>query len=51
MMKILCDLYPDSPYLLKTAFEPLNGLPQVEKKLFGREGANMAILDRQRPNH
>jgi glutathionylspermidine synthase len=45
MMKILCDLYPDSPYLLKTAFKPLNGLPQVEKKLFGREGANMAILD------
>ncbi|MCB1751961.1 MAG: glutathionylspermidine synthase family protein [Gammaproteobacteria bacterium] len=45
MLKILYDLYPDSPYLLKTDFQPLNGIRQVEKKLFGREGANTAILN------
>jgi glutathionylspermidine synthase len=45
MMKILCDLFPDSPYLLKTSFEPLKGLKQVEKRMFGREGANIRILD------
>ncbi len=43
MMKVLCDLFPDSPYLLKTAFEPLEGA-QVEKRMFGREGANTRIL-------
>ncbi|MFZ5374942.1 MAG: glutathionylspermidine synthase family protein [Campylobacterota bacterium] len=45
MMKILCDLFPDSPYLLKTSFEPLKGVPYVEKRMFGREGANVKILD------
>ncbi len=45
MMKILCDLFPDSPYLLKTSFEPLEGLKQVEKPVFGREGANIRIID------
>jgi glutathionylspermidine synthase len=44
MMKILCDLFPDSPYLLKTSFEPLQGMKQVEKTVFGREGANTAII-------
>ena len=44
MMKILCDLFPDSPYLLKTSFEPLEGVAQVEKRMFGREGANTRIL-------
>ena len=44
MMKILCDLFPDSPYLLQTSFEPLN-VKQVQKPVFGREGANTAILD------
>ncbi len=44
MMKILCDLFPDSPYLLKTSFEPLH-VKQVEKKVFGREGANIKIID------
>ncbi len=43
MMKILCDLFPDSPYLLKTDFEPLNGA-YVEKRCFGREGANTKIV-------
>jgi glutathionylspermidine synthase len=45
MMKVLCDLFPDSPYLLKTSFEPLRGLKQVEKRMFGREGANVRIID------
>ncbi len=45
MMKILCDLFPDSPYLLKTSFEPLQGIKQVEKTVFGREGANTKIID------
>ena len=45
MMKILCDLFPDSPYLLRTSFEPLNGIAQVEKRMFGREGANVRIMD------
>jgi glutathionylspermidine synthase len=44
MMKILCDLFPDSPYLLKTDFEPIAGA-QVEKRMFGREGANTRIID------
>ncbi|OGT88960.1 MAG: glutathionylspermidine synthase [Gammaproteobacteria bacterium RIFOXYA12_FULL_61_12] len=45
MLKILWDLFPDSPYLLRTDFKPLPGLAQAEKKLFGREGANMALRD------
>jgi glutathionylspermidine synthase len=44
-MKILCDLFPDSPYLLKADFKPLAGIKQVEKKFFGREGANVTIRD------
>lgn len=45
IMKIMCDLFPDSPYLLKTSFEPLSGIKQVEKTVFGREGANTKIID------
>jgi len=44
MLKILCDLFPDSPYLLEASFEPLAGRKQVEKRMFGREGANTKIL-------
>ncbi len=44
ILKILSDLFPDSPYLLKTSFEPLNGA-YVEKRVFGREGANTKIVD------
>ncbi len=46
MMKILCDLFPDSPYLLKTSYEPLKGIKHVEKSVFGREGANTKIIDK-----
>ncbi|MEA1955628.1 MAG: glutathionylspermidine synthase family protein [Campylobacterota bacterium] len=45
IMKILSDLFPDSPYLLKTSFEPLDGIKQVEKTVFGREGANTKIIN------
>ena len=45
MMAILYELFPDSPYLLKTSFEPLKGIKQVEKPVFGREGANTRIID------
>ncbi|MEA2099708.1 MAG: glutathionylspermidine synthase family protein [Campylobacterota bacterium] len=45
IMKILCDLFPDSPYLLQTSYEPLDGIKQVEKCVFGREGANTKIID------
>jgi len=44
-MKILWDLYPNHPLLLETDFEPLQGVAQVEKKIFGREGANTIIVD------
>jgi len=46
MLKILYDLFPDSPYLLKTSFEPLEGVKQVVKPVFGREGANTQIIDK-----
>lgn len=45
MLKILSDLFPDSPYLLKTSFEPLNAVKHIEKTVFGREGANSKIVD------
>ncbi|MDF1875185.1 glutathionylspermidine synthase family protein [Sulfurimonas sp. SAG-AH-194-I05] len=45
MLKVLCDLFPDSPYVLQTSFEPLEGVKQVEKAVFGREGANTAIVN------
>jgi len=45
MLALLYKLFPDSPYLLQSSFEPLEGVKQVEKPLFGREGANTAIID------
>ncbi len=44
MLKILWDLFPESPYLLPTGFEPPKGEPYVEKRMFGREGANTKIV-------
>ena len=44
MLKILYDLFPDSPYLLETSYEPLTGKAYVEKKVFGREGANVKFF-------
>ena len=45
MLKVLYELFPDSPYLLETRGEPLQGQQQVAKKMFGREGANTVIYD------
>ena len=44
-MKVLWDLYPNHPLLLETSFEPLEGKKQVEKRCFGREGANTKIIN------
>ncbi len=44
MLKILSELFPDSPYLLKCSDTPLEGA-YVEKRHFGREGANTKIVD------
>lgn len=44
-MKILWDLYPNHPLLLETSFEPLEDKKQVEKRCFGREGANTKIIN------
>lgn len=48
-MKILWDLYPNHPLLLETSFTPLSEKKQVEKRVFGREGANTVILNEK--NH
>ena len=45
MMKVLYELFPESPYLLETSFEPLKGKAYVEKRMFGREGANTKIVN------
>ncbi|QOP46068.1 glutathionylspermidine synthase family protein [Sulfurimonas paralvinellae] len=45
MLAILHQLFPDSPYLLQTSFTPLEGIKQVEKPVFGREGANTKIIE------
>ncbi|MGB1310372.1 MAG: glutathionylspermidine synthase family protein [Leucothrix sp.] len=45
ILKILHELYPDSPYLLAADDQPLDGVKQVSKPLFGREGGNVSILD------
>ncbi|MDL0089526.1 glutathionylspermidine synthase family protein [Campylobacter gastrosuis] len=44
ILKILWDLYPNHPLLLETKDEPLAGKKCVKKPIFGREGANVAIL-------
>jgi len=44
-MKVLWDLFPNHPLLLETSFEPLKNKKQVEKRAFGREGANTIIYD------
>ncbi len=45
MLKVLCDLFPESPYLLQTSDKPLEGKKYVEKTMFGREGANVKIVE------
>lgn len=45
ILAILWELYPNHPLLLRTETKPLAGMPSVEKVLFGREGANIRLLD------
>ena len=44
MLAILSQLFADSPYLLKSSFEPLKE-KYVKKRMFGREGANIDIVE------
>src|SRR5206468_4310952 len=43
ILPILFQLFPDSPYLLKASFTPLDG-PHVAKPMLGREGANVRTI-------
>ncbi|OIN58982.1 glutathionylspermidine synthase family protein [Arsenicibacter rosenii] len=45
ILKVLWELFPNHPLLLETSTTPLTGKPMVEKVLFGREGANVRILE------
>ena len=45
MLKVLWELFPYHPLLLETDTQPLSNQASVEKVLFGREGANVRILD------
>ncbi len=45
ILKVLWDLFPNHPLLLRTDVRPLAGQMSVEKVLFGREGANVRVLD------
>ena len=45
ILKILWELNPYHPLLLATADRPLPGRSSAEKVLFGREGANVRLLD------
>ncbi|UFH55030.1 glutathionylspermidine synthase family protein [Spirosoma sp. KNUC1025] len=51
MLKILWELYPNHPLLLETSTSPLPGKACVEKVLFGREGANIRILNADGSEH
>ncbi|QKZ12024.1 glutathionylspermidine synthase family protein [Spirosoma sp. KUDC1026] len=45
ILKVLWELYPYHPLLLETDTKPLGGKACVEKVIFGREGANVRILN------
>ncbi|WP_139453475.1 glutathionylspermidine synthase family protein [Campylobacter armoricus] len=45
IMKVLWELYPNHPLLLETSDEPLIGKKCVKKPVFGREGANVSIIE------
>ena len=45
ILKILWDLFPNHPLLLETKSSPILGKSSVEKVMFGREGANVTIID------
>jgi glutathionylspermidine synthase len=43
ILTVLCELFPDSPYLLRTSFRPA-GDSYVRKPTQGREGSNVALV-------
>lgn len=43
ILPILSDLFPDSPYILKSSFDPLDG-DYVKKPILAREGSNVEII-------
>ncbi|KAB7731248.1 glutathionylspermidine synthase family protein [Rudanella paleaurantiibacter] len=45
ILKVLWELYPNHPLLLRTETRPFADVPSVEKVIFGREGANVRILE------
>ncbi|MGP1486072.1 MAG: glutathionylspermidine synthase family protein [Campylobacter sp.] len=45
ILKILWDLYPNHPLLLEANDKPLANKKQVKKPIFGREGANVSIIE------
>ncbi|QHT70980.1 glutathionylspermidine synthase family protein [Rhodocytophaga rosea] len=45
ILKVIWDLYPYHPLLLETDDKPLAYKSYVEKVMFGREGANIRIVD------
>lgn len=45
ILKILWDLYPNHPLLLRADDKPLSGVKCVKKPIFGREGANVSIIE------
>jgi glutathionylspermidine synthase len=46
MLPILWKLFPNHPLLLESSFEPLKDKAYIEKKVFGREGENITIYDK-----
>lgn len=46
ILRILWELFPNHPLLLETDYKPLSNQKSVQKVLFGREGANVKILDK-----
>jgi glutathionylspermidine synthase len=44
ILPILCELFSDSPYLLRAGFEPI-GETYVVKPIYSREGSNIAIVE------
>lgn len=46
ILKVLWDLYPYHPLLLQTERHPITHKKSVSKVLFGREGANVSILEK-----
>jgi glutathionylspermidine synthase len=46
ILKIMWDLYPYHPLLLQTERHPITHKKSVSKVLFGREGANVSIIEK-----